>query len=169
MVELTLTTAGAATGISRLRDALGDQVVVGVGTVLHPEQVTDTVAAGAQFVVTPAVRPAVAARCVELGVQFVCGAFTPSEVAAALDLGTQLIKIFPASLGGPGHLKDLAGPFPEARFIPTGGVSAQNAMSYFTGGAVAVGMGTSLVQAETVNKRDWRAIEAAARGAMAAI
>ncbi len=169
VIELTLTSRGSSDALSKLRETLGTKVVIGVGTVLQAAEVNDAVSAGAQFVVSPGVRIAVAIRCAELGVPFVCGAFSPIEVADALDAGTTLIKIFPARLGGPKHLKDLAGPFPLARFIPTGGVSAQNAKAYLAAGAIAVGMGTSLVPASAVEASDWPRIEAAARQAIAAI
>jgi 2-dehydro-3-deoxyphosphogluconate aldolase/(4S)-4-hydroxy-2-oxoglutarate aldolase len=169
IVEVTLTGNFAQEAIFRIREALGAEAIVGVGTVLQPEQATACTTAGAEFVVTPGVRPAVVARCAELGVPLICGAFTATEVATALDTGTQLIKLFPARLGGPDHVRDLAGPFPQAKFVPTGGVSAQNASHYLAAGAIAVGMGTSLVSLEAVARQDWSVIETAARAAVEAV
>jgi 2-dehydro-3-deoxyphosphogluconate aldolase / (4S)-4-hydroxy-2-oxoglutarate aldolase len=116
-------------------------------------------------VVTPAVRPRVVERTIVHGVPCICGGFTATEVAAALDTGTRLVKVFPARLGGPDHLRDLAGPFPGARFIPTGGVTAENASAYLRAGAVAVGMGSSLLPAGAVERADRAVVEAAARRA----
>jgi 2-dehydro-3-deoxyphosphogluconate aldolase/(4S)-4-hydroxy-2-oxoglutarate aldolase len=146
-----------------VREALVGGVTVGAGTVLGPGEADAAIAAGAEFVVTPAVRPRVVERCLARGVPCVCGGFTATEVAAALDSGTRLVKVFPARLGGPDHLRDLAGPFPNACFVPTGGISAENASAYLRAGAVAVGIGSGLVPDGAVERADWAAIEAAAR------
>jgi len=163
VIEYTLTGRDALAAIARAREALAGTVTVGAGTVLEPGEAAAAIAAGAEFVVTPAVRPRVVDRCLALGVPCVCGAFTATEVAAAMDSGTRLVKVFPARLGGPDHLRDLAGPFPNARFIPTGGVTAENASAYLRAGAVAVGIGSSLLPDGAVERGDWAAIEAAAR------
>jgi 2-dehydro-3-deoxyphosphogluconate aldolase/(4S)-4-hydroxy-2-oxoglutarate aldolase len=119
--------------------------------------------------VTPAVRPRVVERSRDRDVPCICGAFTATEVAAALDSGTHLVKVFPARLGGPEHLRDLAVPFPGARFVPTGGITAENAPAYLHAGAVAVGIGSGLFPAGAVERADWTAIEAAARRLAASV
>jgi 2-dehydro-3-deoxyphosphogluconate aldolase/(4S)-4-hydroxy-2-oxoglutarate aldolase len=169
VIEYTLTGRDAPAAITVVREALAGAVTVGAGTVLEPAEADAAIAAGAEFVVTPAVRPRVVERALGLGVPCVCGGFTATEVAAALDTGTRLVKVFPARLGGPDHLRDLAGPFPSARFIPTGGVTAENAAAYLRAGAVAVGIGGGLLPAGAVERGDWAAIEAAARRAAGSV
>jgi 2-dehydro-3-deoxyphosphogluconate aldolase / (4S)-4-hydroxy-2-oxoglutarate aldolase len=167
VLEYTLTGRDALAAMARVREALAETVTVGAGTVLDAAEADAAIAAGAQFVVTPAVRPRVVERSQAHGVPCVCGGFTATEVAAALDTGTRLVKVFPARLGGPDHLRDLAGPFPSARFVPTGGITAENAAAYLRAGAVAVGIGTALLPAGAVERGDWAAISAAARRAVA--
>jgi 2-dehydro-3-deoxyphosphogluconate aldolase/(4S)-4-hydroxy-2-oxoglutarate aldolase len=169
VIEYTLTGRDALAAISVVREALAGTVTVGAGTVLEPGEADAAIAAGAEFVVTPAVRPRVVERSLGLRTPCVCGAFTATEVAAALDAGTRLVKVFPARLGGPDHLRDLAGPFPTAHFIPTGGVTTDNAAAYLRAGAVAVGIGGGLLPAGAVERGDWAAIEAAARRAAGSV
>ena len=169
IIEFTFTGANASRAVYAVREDLGASVTVGAGTILDLAEADGALAAGAQFIVTPAVRPEVIAHSAKHGVPAICGAFTATEVAEALDAGTQLIKIFPAHLGGPGHLRDLAAPFPNARFVPTGGITPESAAGYFAAGAAAVGMGTSLVDSQAVVRDDWAAVAVTARRAMAAL
>lgn len=168
IIEYTLTGRDALAAVAGVREALAGSVTVGAGTVLSPAEADAAIAAGAEFVVTPAVRPRVVERALARGVPCVCGAFTATEVAAALDCGTELVKVFPARLGGPDHLRDLAGPFPRARFVPTGGITAENASAYLRAGAVAVGIGSALLPAGAVARGDWDTISVAARRAVSA-
>lgn len=141
-VELTWTIAevlehvGVAAGVSG--------AVVGVGTVLRAEQVDRAAGAGAAFVVTPGLRPAVAAAAARRGVPCLAGAWTPTEVAEAADLAPAAIKLFPAQTGGPAHLRALRGPFDWLDFIPSGGVSPATVGEWLEAGAVAVSAGTSV-------------------------
>jgi len=144
VVEVSLTTPDALSVIARARRALGADALLGAGTVLSVEQATAAVDAGATFLVTPALVPELAGRIPE-AVPVVFGALSPSEVAAALRLGGPAIKVFPASLGGPGYLQALLDPFPGASLLPVGGVDAAAAPAYLTAGAVAVGVGSPLV------------------------
>ncbi|MFF3570250.1 bifunctional 4-hydroxy-2-oxoglutarate aldolase/2-dehydro-3-deoxy-phosphogluconate aldolase [Nocardia jiangxiensis] len=155
-VELTFTTPGvldALTAASAVPDA-----VVGAGTVLTGEQAEQAIGSGAQFLVTPGLRPAVAEMAARHDVPVVMGAFTPSEVMAALDLGAAAVKIFPARALGPGYLKDLRGPFPDAALIPSGGVNAGNAAEFLAHGAVAVTAGTDVVAPGDVAAGRWSEI-----------
>ncbi|MEN9933652.1 MAG: hypothetical protein RLZZ387_231 [Chloroflexota bacterium] len=167
-VEFTLTGAGANEAIAACREALGDAAQVGVGTVLRREEAYASIDAGAQFVVTPAVRPEVIAACRERGVPILCGALTPSEALAAHEAGAEMIKIFPARAFGPQYIKDILAPLPFLRVVPTGGVSAENARAYLEAGATAVGIGGNLVSAKAVAAGDWAAITAAAGACIAA-
>ena len=129
VAEVTFRTDAAADAIRRI--AAETDVLPGAGTVIRPEQVDLAVAAGARFVVTPGYSERVVDRCLELGVPVVPGVATATEVMAALDRGLELLKFFPAEAsGGAAALRALAGPFPRVGWIPTGGISAENAASY---------------------------------------
>ena len=168
-IEFTLTGSGALEAIAGARTALGDTAQIGVGTVLTPDAAEAAIAAGAQFVVTPAVRPAVVAVCRARGVACLCGALTPTEVLAAHESGADMIKIFPARVFGPQYLRDLLAPLPGLRLVPTGGIDAGNARAYLDAGAVAVGIGGKLVAAEVVASGDWARIAEQARACVAAV
>lgn len=169
VLEFTLTGSGALEAISATRAALGAQALVGVGSVLHPEQATDAIASGAQFVVTPALRTAVIATCVNRDVPIACGAFTPTELLAAHEAGAPFVKLFPARMGGPNYVKDILAPLPFLKIVPTGGVSADNAQAYLAAGAVALGIGGNLIAADAVAAGDFARITAAARATVAAV
>lgn len=155
-LELTFTTPGV---LDYLRiAATAPDAVVGVGTVLHADQAEAAIDNGARFLVTPGVRAEVAAVAAERGIPVVMGAFTPTEVLTALDLGAAAVKIFPARALGPGYLKDLRGPFPDVALIPSGGVNAGNAAEFLANGAVAVTAGTDVVAPSDVAAGRWSEI-----------
>jgi 2-dehydro-3-deoxyphosphogluconate aldolase/(4S)-4-hydroxy-2-oxoglutarate aldolase len=162
-IEFTLTGAGALQAISACRDAFGASAQIGVGTVLSEHDANAAIDAGAQFVVTPALRPAVILVCTAREVPILCGALTPTEALTAHELGADMIKIFPARAFGPAYVKDLLAPLPMLRLVPTGVVSAENARAYLDAGAAAVGIGGNLVSAAAVGAQDWAQITAAAR------
>lgn len=168
-LEFTLTGAGALEAITATRTALGDAVLVGVGSVLDPTAAATAITAGAQFVVTPVLRPLVVATCRSHAIACLCGALTPSEALAAHESGADMIKIFPARAVGPHYLRDLLGPLPGLRLVPTGGVDASNARAYLDAGAVAVGIGGNLVAPRAVAQADWPTIRAAARACVEAV
>ena len=169
VLEFTLTGTGAIEAIAATRLALGDTVCVGAGTVLSAADAHATIAAGAQFVVTPALRPAVIEVCVSHNVLAVCGGFTPTELLQAHECGAQLIKVFPAQAAGARYLSDVLAPLPFLKLVPTGGISALNAREYLAAGAVAVGIGGSLVSRKAVGARAFGEITAAATQCRAAI
>lgn len=158
-VELTFTTPDMLRHVTSARDA---GTPVGVGTVLTADQAKAAVDAGARFLVTPGVRAAVADVGVAAGVPVYLGAFTPTEVATAVDLGATAVKIFPAGLHGPRYLSDLRGPFPDVPLLPSGGVNAENAAAFLAAGAVAVCAGTGVVPPAAVAAGDWSDITARA-------
>lgn len=164
ILELTFTTPEVLTHVRRAADAAAAHgALVGAGTVLTAEQARAAVDAGARFLVTPGIRPEVAAVAAEAGVPVSLGAMTPTEVAQSLDLGSEVVKIFPARTLGPGHLKDLHGPFPDARLLPSGGVDAGNARGWLDAGAFAVCSGTSVVSPAAVEAAAWDVVTACAR------
>jgi 2-dehydro-3-deoxyphosphogluconate aldolase / (4S)-4-hydroxy-2-oxoglutarate aldolase len=165
-VELTFTTPGVLDHLAKAADA---GVVLGVGTVLTADQARAAIDAGARFLVTPGLRPAVAEVAVAAGVPVFLGAFTPTEVATALDLGAAAVKIFPAGRLGPRYLADLRGPYPDVALLPSGGISADNAAEYLAAGALAVCAGTSVVPPALVAAGCWPEITERARAFAAAL
>lgn len=144
LVEVTLTTPDALATIAALRAVTPEGAFVGAGTVLSEEDVDAVAGAGGDFVVTPAVVPAVAAAA-RRGMPCAAGAFTATESYAAWSSGADVVKLFPASAGGPGLLKALRDPFPDLAFMAVGGVGISEARAYLTAGAVGVGVGGPLV------------------------
>lgn len=165
-VEFTFTTTGVLDAIA----AAGESgAVVGAGTVLHPEQARKAIAAGARFVVSPAVRTDLGPVCREAGVPLFLGALTPTEVAAAVDAGADAVKLFPARVGGVRYVSDLRAPFPHVAFLPSGGVSEENARDYLDAGAVAVYAGSSLAPPDRVAAGDHDDIRQRAKAFVSAL
>ena len=143
-LEISLTTPGGVEAIAKARSQYDPHILIGAGTVVTAAQADEVAAARAGFVVTPAITRG-AHRAVQLGLPLLCGALTPTEVVAALDLGATAVKIFPAKLHGPGYFSELRAPLPDAPLIAVGGVDAQSAPKYLTAGALAVGVGSPLL------------------------
>lgn len=142
-VEIALTTPDALEAITSVRAAAPAGSFVGAGTVLSKQDVDDVVAAGGQFIVTPSLAPSIEAA-VGRGIPVLAGALTPSESLEAMNRGATAVKLFPASIGGPGYLKAVRDPFPDIPFIAVGGVGLGEAAGYWDAGALAVGLGGPL-------------------------
>ena len=142
LVEVTIDTPGALAAVER---AAGDGRVVGVGTVVSVEQVRACAAAGARFVVSPGLIADVIRDARELGLEPVPGVFTATEILTATAAGARVMKLFPASCGGPSYLRALRGPFPTTALVPTGGVRLDEIVAYFDAGATVVALGSALV------------------------
>ncbi len=168
-VEYTFTNPRAAEAISAAREVLGDEVLVGAGSVLDGETARTAILAGAQFVVTPVTRVETIQLCTRYGVPIMSGAFTPTEILTAWEAGSAMVKVFPASVGGPGYLKDVLGPLPQIKLIPTGGVSADNAGAFIKAGARAVALGSSLVDPKLVASGSWSELTARAQAVSNAV
>jgi 2-dehydro-3-deoxyphosphogluconate aldolase/(4S)-4-hydroxy-2-oxoglutarate aldolase len=166
-IELTMTTPGAIDLVARVSKELPD-ALIGLGTVLDAETARKGIAAGAKFIVTPAVRPAVIAACQEAGVAILSGALTPTEACSAWDAGADVIKIFPAEFFGPAYIKSLKAPFPKMEFLPTGGVTPQTVGDFLKAGAWATAAGSALVAPAALKARDWAAITSRAKEFVAA-
>jgi 2-dehydro-3-deoxyphosphogluconate aldolase/(4S)-4-hydroxy-2-oxoglutarate aldolase len=146
------------------------EFLVGAGTVLNAEQADICIDAGARFLISPGLAPEVIRTAAKHGVLAIPGAFTPSEVMAAMELGVEVIKIFPCgSGGGPSHIKALRGPFPDCHFIPTGGVGLKNAEDYFSAGAFALGIGAELADLAALRKNEPQRITEAAKALTAIV
>ncbi|SMF33948.1 bifunctional 4-hydroxy-2-oxoglutarate aldolase/2-dehydro-3-deoxy-phosphogluconate aldolase [Streptomyces sp. Amel2xC10] len=164
-IEVTLRTPAALDAVRRI-SAEVPEAVVGAGTVITPEQVTACVAAGARFLVSPGWTDGLLAAMRASGVPFLPGVSTATEVVALLERGVREMKFFPAqAAGGTAYLRSLAGPLPQARFCPTGGVGPDNAPDYLSLPNVGCVGGSWMVPAEAVAARDWGRIEELARGA----
>jgi 2-dehydro-3-deoxyphosphogluconate aldolase/(4S)-4-hydroxy-2-oxoglutarate aldolase len=161
-IEVTYSTPDAAAVIREVRHRHGDAVHLGAGTVLRPAQAHEAVEAGAEFLVSPGTDAELAGAMLGTGVTVLSGALTPTEVMAALRLGVHVVKLFPASLGGPAFLKALRGPFPDVAFVPTGGVNPENLPDWLAAGAVAVGAGSELCSSQAMATGDWATITATA-------
>lgn len=169
VVEFTFTNPKAGSAIDAVKSALGDAVLAGAGTVLDPETCRAAMLQGSDFIVTPTLNVDTIRLCLRYSVPTAIGAFTPTEILTAWEHGATYVKVFPASVVGPRYLKDVAGPLPQVKLIPTGGVSAENAGDYIRAGARAVALGGSLVDAATVATRDWSTISTQARAAVEAV
>ncbi len=156
--EIAMTTPGALRAIERVADALGDRGVLGVGTVLDTETAVSAIHAGVKFVFAPVMNPQVIEAVHRYDRVMVPGALTPTEIATAWAAGADLVKVFPANHFGPGYLKDIHGPLPFVRMTPTGGVDLQTAPAWIEAGAVALGVGSSLVKKDLVRSQNWSAL-----------
>lgn len=144
LIEVALSGHDALTVIQRARAELGDAAWLGAGTVLTAADARRAAEAGANLIVTPGLGAGLE-ESVRQGLSTLAGVLTPSEVIAADALGVSALKLFPASVGGPGYLQALRAPFPELPFVPVGGVDTATAPAYFAAGAVAVGVGSPLI------------------------
>lgn len=156
--EVTLTVPGALDVIASIRRELGDRVLLGAGTVLDTETARAALLAGAEFIVAPTVNVDVIRMCRRYDKLVMPGAFTPTEVLTAWEAGADFVKIFPADIGGPAHLKALRGPLPQIRLLPTGGVDLQTLRGFVEAGASAVGLGSALVEKQAVLDGDMNRI-----------
>ncbi|HLX61903.1 MAG TPA: bifunctional 4-hydroxy-2-oxoglutarate aldolase/2-dehydro-3-deoxy-phosphogluconate aldolase [Planctomycetota bacterium] len=154
-VEVTFTVPGAPAVIRRVKHEFGESIVLGAGTVLTPEQAEDAVDAGALYLIAPNTDEKVIGAAKRLGVTMIPGAFTPTEVVRAWDLGADAIKIFPASLGGPAYIKALRAPLPNIPLIPTGGVDERTVGDFFRAGAFAVGAGGAIFDLKRLKAKDF--------------
>ena len=162
-IEVTYSTPDAAAVIAEAIARHGEQIYVGAGTVTTSAQVTEAAEAGAAFLVSPGTVAELSAAMIGAGTITMTGALTPSEVMTAHALGTDVVKLFPASLGGPSYLSALRAPFPHVPLMPTGGVTPDNLGDWFSAGAIAVGAGGDLVPGKALAVGDIDEIERRAR------
>jgi 2-dehydro-3-deoxyphosphogluconate aldolase/(4S)-4-hydroxy-2-oxoglutarate aldolase len=168
-LEITMTVPGAVGIIRTLARRKPEGVLVGAGTVLDAGAAEDVIAAGADFVVSPIFDAGMIEACRAAGVLVAPGAFTPTEIVTAWRAGADVVKVFPATSLGPQFIKDVRGPLPELRLMPTGGVTIENARDFLAAGACCVGLGTALVDRQAVEAGDWAAIEDRARRLMGSL
>jgi 2-dehydro-3-deoxyphosphogluconate aldolase/(4S)-4-hydroxy-2-oxoglutarate aldolase len=167
-IEVTLTTPNALTLITQLRRDQ-ESLLVGAGSVLSAEQARQAIEAGARYVVSPTFDPDVLATAHTYDVPALPGAYTPTEMLRAYQAGADLVKVFPADNLGPAYFKAVLSPMPFLELMPTGGVTPDNVGTWLSAGAVAVGLGSSLVDPALVQARDWSALTARARQVMSQV
>lgn len=163
-VELTLTTPGAVELIGSLRRNSNADFLIGAGTVLDLGNAQACLDAGADYLVSPCLVPGMAALAKVAGRIALTGGFTPAEVLAAWREGAAIVKVFPASTGGPSHLGALHAVYPDIPLCPTGGVSSSNMLDYFKAGAAVVGIGNNIIDQKALAAGDRSGVIAHARG-----
>lgn len=165
--EVTFRTAAAEESI-RMMSTQFPEMLVGAGTVLTTEQVDRAVDAGAKFIVSPGLNPKVVKYCVEKNIPITPGTSNPSDVEAAIELGLDVVKFFPAeAAGGLNMIKSMAAPYTQMKFMPTGGISAKNLTSYLDFSRIIACGGSWMVSKDMVNAKDWAGITALTREAVA--
>jgi len=150
VIEVTFTVPRVLDVIETVRDRLGDRILLGAGTVLDAESARSAMLAGAEFVVTPTVNRSAIETCRRYDKLVMAGAMTPTEILTAWEMGSDIVKVFPADVGGPGFLKAVHGPLPHIRLLPTGGVNLETIDDFLAAGAAAVGLGTALVDGRSL-------------------
>jgi 2-dehydro-3-deoxyphosphogluconate aldolase/(4S)-4-hydroxy-2-oxoglutarate aldolase len=163
VVEITMTVPGALDVVRRVREALGDRLLLGAGTVLDPETARAALLAGAEFLVAPTVNLDVIRLCQRYDKLVMPGAFTPTEILTAWEAGADIVKVFPADVVGPAFFKALRGPLPQVRLMPTGGVDLTTAAAFLRAGACCLGIGGQLVEPKAVAEGNFERIRDLAR------
>jgi 2-dehydro-3-deoxyphosphogluconate aldolase/(4S)-4-hydroxy-2-oxoglutarate aldolase len=168
-LEVTMTVPGAIDLISRIAPTMPEGFLLGAGTVVDADTAVRVIDAGARFIVSPVLRPAVIEAAVARDTPVLPGCFTPTEILTAWEAGADIVKVFPATALGPGYLRDIRGPLPQIKLMPTGGVTIDNAGDWIAAGAVAVGVGTALLDTTAIARHDFGVIAGNARRIVANI
>jgi 2-dehydro-3-deoxyphosphogluconate aldolase/(4S)-4-hydroxy-2-oxoglutarate aldolase len=169
VLEITFSVPDALEVIRQVRRELGETVLLGAGTVLDAETARAAILAGAEFIVAPTLNLDVIRLCHRYDKAVLPGAFTPTEILAAWDLGADIVKVFPAEVVGPAFFKALRGPLPQIRLMPTGGVDLKTAAEFLRAGACCLGIGGQLVEPKAVAAGDFDRIRELARQYMAIV
>jgi 2-dehydro-3-deoxyphosphogluconate aldolase/(4S)-4-hydroxy-2-oxoglutarate aldolase len=154
-LEVTMTVPGAVELIRQLAPTMPSGFLLGAGTVVDAETANKVIDAGARYIVSPVFRREVINACHRREVAAMPGCFTPTEILDAWDAGADIVKVFPATALGPGYIKDVRAPLPQVKLMPTGGVTVDNAGEWIRAGAVAVGVGTALLDAKAIASGDF--------------
>ncbi len=168
-IEFTMTTPRALETLEKASAEMGDDVVLGAGTVLDGPTARSAIQAGARFVVAPTLSRETIETCHRYDVAVIPGAFTPTEILTAWEWGADLVKVFPATGLGPRYFRDVLAPLPQVRLVPTGGVDLENAAAFIEAGAAAIAVGSNLVDARVVAAGDFAALTERARAFRAAV
>ena len=162
-LEITLTVPKALKALKEVRERLGVKIILGAGTVTSPQSCREAIDAGAQFIVSPIMRPKIVEAAHDAGCPAMLGAYTPTEAQSAFEAGADFIKIFPADRLGATYVKALLAPLPHLRIVPTGGVDLETAPEFMKAGCVALGVGSSLLNPELIRNADWKGLSRLAK------
>ena len=157
-IEVTMSTPNALKVIETLADTMGDRIGVGVGTVLDPETARAAILAGAEYIVAPTLNLKVIEMANRYSKLSFPGAFSPTEILTAWEAGADMVKVFPAARLGPKYLKDIHGPLPQIKLMPTGGISIENCGEYIKNGALAVTAATCIAPKKDIAEGNWDSI-----------
>ncbi len=159
IVEITMTTPNALNIIEKLSEKYSDDVTIGVGSVLNRKMAEDAINAGVQYLVSPIMKPELIEIAKENKIPVMVGAFSPTEIQTAWEHGADIIKVFPANILGMKYFKSVLAPMPHLKMMPTGGVNLDNPGEWLQAGAVAVGIGSALVDGKSVESGDFEKIK----------
>ena len=162
-LEVTMTVPRAIELIAETAPTLPEGFIFGAGTVVDADTARRAIDAGARYVVSPVFRREVIEACHERDIPVMPGCFSPTEILDAWDAGADIVKVFPATALGPGYIRDIRAPLPHVKLMPTGGVTLDNAGDWIRAGAVAVGVGSALVDGKAIAAGDYHTLEANAR------
>jgi 2-dehydro-3-deoxyphosphogluconate aldolase/(4S)-4-hydroxy-2-oxoglutarate aldolase len=155
VIEVTMNTPGALNVIAEATQKFGEKILFGAGTVLDSESARAAILAGAEFIVAPTLNLEVVALCRHYNIPAIPGCYTPTEMLTAWQAGADLVKLFPADVGGPNFIKAILAPLPQLQIVPVGGVDLNNAAEFIRCGAVALGIGSSLIAQPLLDVHDW--------------
>jgi 2-dehydro-3-deoxyphosphogluconate aldolase / (4S)-4-hydroxy-2-oxoglutarate aldolase len=163
VIEITMSVPNALDVLRQVRQAMGEKILLGAGTVLDPETARAVLLAGAEYIVTPTLNLEVIRLCQRYDKLVLPGAFTPTEILTAWEAGADIVKVFPADVVGPAFFKAVRGPLPQIRLMPTGGVDLNTAADFLKAGACCLGIGSQLVEPKAVAERNFDGIRDLAR------
>jgi 2-dehydro-3-deoxyphosphogluconate aldolase / (4S)-4-hydroxy-2-oxoglutarate aldolase len=163
VVEITMTVPDALDVLRQVRQALGDRLLLGAGTILDCETARAALLAGAEYLVSPTLNLDVIRLCQRYDKLVMPGALTPTEILAAWEAGADIVKVFPADVVGPAFFKAMRGPLPQIRLMPTGGVDLTTAAEFLKAGACCLGIGSQLVEPKAIAERNFERIRDLAR------
>ncbi len=169
VIEVTMTTPGALGVIEEATSRYGDSVLFGAGSVLDAETARAAILAGAGFVVAPTLKVAVIELCNRYSIPAMPGIFTPTEALTAWEAGAAMVKLFPASIGGPDLIKAIKAPLPQLEIVPVGGVDLTTATDFIRAGSAALGVGSSLVSQKLLDMGDMGELTRRAEAFIAAV
>ena len=169
VIEVTMTTPGALEVIAQATQRYGDEVLFGAGSVLDPETARAAILAGAGFVVAPTLKVEMVALCNRYSIPVMPGIYTPTEALTAWEAGADMVKLFPASFGGPALIKAMRAPLPQLEIVPVGGVDLNTAADFIRSGAAALGVGSSLVNQKLLDAGDMEELTRRAQGFIAEV
>ena len=160
-LELTMNTPNILSKLKKIRKEFNN-ITLGMGTVLKIEDAKKLIDMGIEYIVSPILNSEIGKLCLNKNIPYIPGVLTPNEIYSAMQI-TNIVKLFPANVVGPGYLKNIHDVFPDIKIVPTGGIDLTNINNYFEKGAYAVGIGTNLVSKKAVEEKNWKEIENTAR------